>query len=298
MSGFNKPIVNRTNAYKQRGDEISSTRNIYYGEVLSITDPTDGGRIKVRIKDLDNKTLNADEIPWSYPLMPKYFHIIPQVGEMVRIFIEDIKYPERNRFWLGGIISQPHKIKFDSKFTALSTTNQGLVSPEKAPSTYPDAKGVFPLINDVALIGRVNTDVILRTNEVHIRAGKHENDNILKLNTKNPAQVSLIFEQQNDSGDYSSNSTIMADKIAIISHSGKPKFKSANLTKDDRERIFNEGHPMVRGDVLVEIIKIFRDAIISHIHGYSNLSAEKTEIIKSLENIDFSGLIQKNIVIN
>jgi hypothetical protein len=294
---FDKPIIQTSDPYKKAGSEILVTRTIYYGEVISIDDDTDGGKIKVKIPDLDSRTGNAD-LPWCYPLMPKFFHIYPQIGEMVRVFIEDVRYPQKSRFWLGSVISQPHKIGFDSIFTALSTTNAGMVAPEPAPATYPDADGIYPLKTDVAIIGKVNTDVILRINEVHIRAGKHENDDVLKLNIKNPAQISLVYEQENEKSAFYSNTVIMSDKIALISHSGEPKFRAARLTPDDRARIFEEGHPIARADVLVEALNIMRNAIIAHIHGYSNLPADKNAVINDLEKINFEGILQKNIVTN
>lgn len=294
---YNKPILQKSNPYKPIGQTDIPTRTIYYGEVVSIDDPTEGGRIKTRIQGMDNNTANED-LPWSYPLMPKFFHLYPQVGEYVRVFLEDVKYPEKSRYWLGSVISQPHKIGFDSIYTALSTTNFAITTPEKAPNTYPDADGVFPLKTDVAIVGKINTDVILRINEVHLRAGKHENDNILKLNTKNPAEISLIYEQQQGGNDYYSNTIIMSDKIALISHSGDPKFKAARLEAKDRERIFEQGHPIARADVLVEALNIIRNALIAHIHGYSNLPADKTAIIKDLENLNFEAILQKNVVTN
>jgi len=293
---FDKPIIQTSNPNKPESTNVVRNRTIFYGEVISIEDDTDGGRIKVRIPDLDNKASNSD-LPWCYPLMPKFFHIYPQVGEMVRIFLEDNKFPERSRFWLGSIISQPQKIEYDSKFSALSTTNLGVTIPDKAPSTYPDADGVFPLKTDVAIVGKVNTDVILRINEVHIRAGKHENENILKLNTKNPAEISMVYEPDTQNGYYS-NTIVMSDKIALISHSGNPKFKSARLTSSDRARIFEEGHPVARADVLVEALNVIRTALINHIHGYSGLPADKTAIIKQLEELQLEQIMQTNIVIN
>jgi len=293
---FDKPILQTSNPYKKEGDN-STTRTIYYGEVISIDDATEGGRIKVKIADLDNRTALSD-LPWCYPMLPKFFHIYPQVGEIVRVFIEDIRFPQRSRFWMGSVVSQMQKIGFDSVYTALSTTNIGLTNPEPAPSTYPDADGVFPLMNDVALVGKINTDVILRINEVHIRAGKHENDNILKLNTKNPAQISLVYETKDDTDEYYSNAIMMADKIAIISHSGNPQFKAARLKPEDRKRIFDEGHPIARADVLAEALEIIRRAIINHIHGYSGLPADKNSIIKDLESINFEAILQNNIVTN
>lgn len=295
---FNKPLINKSNPYRSEGERTIPTRTIYYGEVLSINDPTDGGTIKVKIKDLDSRTSSVDELPNCFPLLPKYFYVLPKVGEIVRVFIEDMRYPQRNRYWLGSIISQPQKIGFDNKFSALSTTTHGITAPDKAPSTYPDAKGVFPENEDIAIVGRVNTDLILRTNEIQIRAGKHENDNILKFNRKNPAQINLNFELKEGDGDYTSSTTIFGDKIALISHSGNPKFKAAGLNTSDRERIFNEGHPLVRGDVLIQALELIRKAIITHIHPYSNMLVDKNAIIDELDKIDFNQLIQKNIVIN
>jgi len=295
---FDKPIIQTSNPNKREQTSIVRNRTIFYGEVMSITDETDGGRIRVRIPELDNRTAN-NELPWCYPLLPKFFHIYPQVGEMVRIFLEDNKFPERSRFWMGSIISQPQKIGFDSKFTALSTTNLALTDPEKAVSTYPDADDVFPLKTDVAIVGKVNTDVILRLNEVHIRAGKHENGDILKLNTKNPASIDMIFEPiQGSDTDYYSNTIIQSDKIALISHTGNPQFKAARLTPEDRVRIFEEGHPTARADVLIDALEVIRVALVNHIHGYSGLAADKTAVIKKLEELQFEQILQKNVVTN
>ena len=295
---YNKPIIQTSNPNKREHASIVRNRTIFYGEVMSITDDTDGGKIQVRIPELDNNTANND-LPWSYPLLPKFFHVYPQVGEMVRILIEDTKFPERSRFWLGSIISQPQKIGFDSKFTALSTTNLGLTRPEKAPSTYPDANGVYPTKDDVAIVGKVNTDIILRLNEVHLRAGKHENDDVLKLNTENPATIDMVFEPlENSDGSYYSNTIIQSDKIALITHDGEPRFKAARVTAEDRVRIFDEGHPIARADVLVEALEVIRVALINHIHPYSGVAADKTAILKKLEELQFEQILQKNVVTN
>ena len=295
---FDKPIIQTSNPNKKEHANIVRNRTIFYGEVINIGDETDGGRIKVRIPELDNRTAN-NELPWCYPLLPKFFHIYPQVGEMVRVFLEDTKFPERSRFWLGSIISQPQKIGFDSKFTALSTTNLALTSPEKALTTYPDADGVFPTKSDIAIVGKVNTDIILRINEVHIRAGKHENDDILKLNTENPASIAMVYEPiQGNTDNYYSNTIIQSDKIAIISHSGNPNFKAARLSAEDRKRIFENGHPIARADVLVDALEVLRQAILAHIHGYSGIPADKNDIINKLEKLQFELIMQKNIVTN
>jgi len=292
---YEKKTILQSDPYKRNINTEKEVKNIYWGQVISINDETDGGRIQVRLPDLDSKILN-ENIPWAYPMLPKFFHLYPKVGEIVRIFIEDTKYPQRSRFWMGSVISQLHKINFDAYYTALSTTNIGLVAPEKAPSTYPDAKGVFPELEDIALIGRDNTDFILREKDVEIRAGKHEINNILSLNKKNPASVRLTYEVTGSSTI--SSSIVMADRIGLISHSGNPKYKFGQLDQKDRNNIFNTGHPIARGDVLVDALEVIRKALLQHLHPYSNLPSDKSGIIIDLEKIDFSQILQKNIITN
>lgn len=294
---YDKPYQHYGNLIKKVGSSEILTRTIFYGEVISNTDDTDGGRIKVRIPFLD-KRISNDDLVYCYPLLPKYFFVIPKVGETVRVFIEDSSLPQRGRFWLGSVISQPHKIEFDSSFTALSTTNIGLVQPDKAPSTFPDAKNVYPDKEDIGIIGRVNTDILLKPNQVLIRSGKHENGNKIKLNIKNPAIVSLNFDFNNEISEYTSSTIITSDKIAMISHNGNPRIKSYDLDSSDRISLFNKCHPLLRGDLTINVLKIIIEAIISHIHPYDKVEADPTAIIDALKKIDFDTLLQKNIVIN
>ena len=290
---YNRNFIQRTKTYDDTLNKAATIRNIYYGKVVWIDDPTDGGIIKVRIPDLDNY-LEDKDLPDAYPLLQKYFYVIPQVGEMVRIFMENIETPMSSRQYLGSIISQPQKYKYDGLYTALSTTNVGVSSPDDAPSTFPDAKGVFPTKKDIAFIGRDNTDIILRAKEIEVRAGKHDVSDILKLNKTNPASIKLTISED---GTVSSN-VIMADKIALISHDGIPKFKAAEVDKVERDRIFDEAHPIARGDVLAEILEIFRRAILQHIHPYNSMPADISKIIIDLQKLNIENILQKNVVVN
>jgi len=293
MGGFNK-IDNNSNNNVYIPKPI-----IYYGQVVSIDDPTDGGVIKVKIPTLDNAIIDNDKLPDCYPFLPKFFYLFPKKEEYVRVIIEDIRFPHKNRYWIGSLFSQLTKLNFESRPTATATMKYGNFEPDVAPHTIPEAEGIYPKKNEIGLLGRVNTDIILKDNQLEFRAGKHENENPLKLNIKNPSSISLTFDPiEENSTEYYSNNIIMADKIGLISHDGIPKFKAVKINADDRKYIFDNGHPIPRGDVLVEALNIMRNAIIKHIHGYAKLPADKDSMIKDLENINFDSILQKNIVIN
>lgn len=294
---FEKKKVIQSDPYKRNINTQNNVRNVYWAEVTSIDDDTDGGRIRARIADLDKNTPD-ENLPYAYPLLPKFFHAYPKVGEVVRIIIEDVEYPQRSRYWMGSVISQLQKIRYDDRFSALSTTNLASTAPDKAPSQYPNAIGIFPNIEDIALIGRENTDLILRERDVELRAGKHEFDDNLTLNKKNPASVRLVFEQKTGNTETISSSITMADKIALISHDGIPKFKAAQIDQKERNEIFSTGHPLGRGDVIVDALELLRKAILQHIHPYSGVPADKSGIVIDLEKVDFTRILQRNIVIN
>lgn len=296
LEGYDKKYIQQSNPYKKETNKENPVRNIYYGEVISIDDPNEGGRIRVKIPDFDNKTGN-DQLPFAYPMLPKFFWIIPQVGEVVRVFIEDIRYPQRGRHWMGSIISQPQKIAYDGYYTALSTSNVATINAEPNPSSFPDAIGVFPDVKDVALLGRNNTDVILKDKQIKIRVGKHQIDNVLSLNKENPAFIQMDFIAI-DKNKTQSSIVSMANKIALISHEGDPKLKSYDLSSTDLTSVFEKTHPMGRADFIVEALELFRKAMIQHIHGYNGLPADKNDIINQLEKVDFTKILQPNIRIN
>lgn len=297
---YEKPLIQQSNNPYRKSTITTDkvTRTIYYGKVVQNTDSLDAGRIKVRIKGLDDKITNYDSLPWAYPLLPKFYHGYPKPDEIVRILIEDPNTPYVNRFWVGPVISQPQFIKFESYETALGGTDKLKTKMDIAPSTIPDADGVYPELEDIAIVGRVNTDIILKVNEVHFRAGKHENDEPLKLNVKNPSHISMVYEKFDDTDAYRSSTLILSDKIGLIAHSGNPKFKAAKIETEDRNTIFENGHPIARGDVLVEALNIIRRAIVNHIHDNSTPAPDKTALIQELEKIDFNAILQENIVIN
>lgn len=294
---FNKKRVSYHRGHDNKESNIGSNRIVYWGEVKSVNDQHNGGSIKVRIPELDN-LIEDNNLSDSYPLLPKFFHIYPKVGEVVRIFIEDPDYPQRGRLWMGSIISQLQNIEFDGIFTALSTTHLGVTEPQQSIDTYPDAEGVFPNKEDIALIGRKNNDIILKENSTEIRVGKHLNGDLYKRNKINPSFIKLDFTNVNDNNETISENIIMADRIAILSHSGNPKFRGYDIDNEYKDKIFSEGHPMVRGDVLLKILEVFKESIIQHIHPYHGVNADPSGTIINLEKLNLEKILQKNLVIN
>lgn len=280
------------NIYNSGTNRGNNVRNIYYAEVISIDDNDDGGRIKTRIPQLDDSILN-NNLSDCYPIQPTFFWHFPKIGEIVKIFIEDTRYPQKGRHWMGSVISQPHKIFLENKLSALSTTNIATITPETAPSNIPDAAGIYPNKKDIAILGRDNADIILSEKQIEFRAGKHEISNVLRLNKTNPAYFRLNITNDGTV----STSLNVANRIALLTHVGNPKFKTL-IDEDELTKIFDTAHPLGRGDVILEIVELLRKAIINHVHPYSGLKPDRSSTISDLENADFTQLLQQNIVIN
>lgn len=297
--GFERKFEYQTDGVRQLnvGKPI---KNIYWAEVTSNVDATDGGLIKARILGIDPSKVPNENLPEAFPLLPKFFHVIPRVGELVRIFIPDVNFPNTGRLWIGSIISQPHKIGFDEKIKALSTTHEKLTTPDKAPSKITEATGIYPKLDEIAIMGRNNTDIVLSDRNIEIRVGKHEFNDNLKLNKLNPASIKLSFDQKTGSTPTISTNIVMADRIGLITHSGIPKFKAYGFDADDRDNVFKLGHPIPRGDVLVRALSIIIEAILNHSHPSPRREPVNDDIINNLKNLipSLNNILNENIVIN
>lgn len=277
---------------KSKNDNKTNVLNIYYGYVVSNDDPEDMMRLKVRIDGLDN-SIDDKDLPYSLPLLPKFFHIIPQVSEAVMVLISNTDKPYNLRKWIGSVISQPQFFEFDPYYySALNGTEYQRITSQKSLKIIPDGRELHPEKEDVAVIGRYNTDIIQRKKEIILRTGIHDDLDKTKLNKKNPAYVKLNFNSEN-----LSTTMLVADRIGIISHKNRNKYKPI-LDNNEIDRFFKEASSMAKGDVLLEALKIFREAIINHVHGGTNLEANNSNIIKSLKELNLENILSENIKIN
>lgn len=125
--------------------------------------------------------------PWSKDdpylynsLLPYNVNVVPMKKELFTAFSQQSPKDSVNKFYIGPLISHPSNVKMDRWTNALSITaeqkqNSILGEPylQGTPSSSGDTtllpqiskKGVFPNPEDVSIIGRYNTDLVLGMRE-------------------------------------------------------------------------------------------------------------------------------------
>ena len=283
-------------------------RVINYGRVLRVSD--DGNmKLKVFIRGVDKPDDNADTLPWCEPFLPRMLNVTPKVGETVKIMFMDMNNPNIEREWIGPIISQPENINEDPHFfTSLAGKVGGFVGLGRSIKTIAESEGVYPKNEDIAILGRENTDILLRPEEVIIRAGKHEIDNPLKLNEKNPSYISLRVLRPSDLEESESltetesnlnlgkdrtDTLIVSNKIFLVGRNSNSNTIKSIINKEDHKELENNLHPVVYGDVLKELLEILRSWVKSHIHPYNGLPPDPSGDTLKLEQWFIKNLDQR-----
>jgi len=300
---MSKHITGKKSSYQND----KNNTNFFMGKVVSNKDAADGRRIKVRIKGVDDHISNDNELNYCNPLIPKFLNIVPKIGETVFVLVPDAANNFENRIYIGPIISQPQKLDKDPHFySSTSLFDTGFVTPEAAPSTLPEARGVYPKDEDIALQGRKNTDIIFKNNQLLFRAGKYELNNNLSFNKSNPAFIQLNFNVElndDENGAKGSVTNIVSDKINLLTHSGgTPNFNlndQDNMISDtELKRILKVAHPIPFGDELVNFLNLIKEYIASHKHPYHGLPADNTKNVQDILNYDLNKMLSNNIKIN
>jgi len=172
---------------------------LFPGKVKDVEDPMCLGRIRVEPltelanfpQDILGKYAQVDVLPTPYtkwskddpyvflPLLPFHFYNVPKKDEYVSIIYQDKDFRRENQFYIPGPISSPMNIKFENLAGAISFLGLGslneLYKPLKKPNgQYNDSVsfGIFPEPGDISVMGRGSTDLVLKENEVLLRAGK------------------------------------------------------------------------------------------------------------------------------
>jgi hypothetical protein len=288
--------------------------NFFVGVVVSNDDKSDANRIRVRVRGVDDH-LSDNELPFCFPMQTKFFSITPKIDEVVFIIVPSSEFMHVDRVYFGPVISQPQMLLKDTFINgSTNSLDRGFSQQRVAPSTIPENKGVFPNKEDVSIQGRDNADIILKSKEVLLRAGKFELNTkpgeIPKFNFDSPSYIQIknnvVLNKKEKVIEKGGVINVVSNKINLLTHkNGSPKFglndPESMISASEMEKILAEAHPMVFGDLLVSYLKLLRNAFIGHVHPYNGLTAEdlsgKNDVDKYLE-FDLNSILSSNIKIN
>lgn len=283
----------------------------HYGLVVQSTDPDGTSRIKIRIEHVDGDIPRFEE-DWCYPLLPRFYNVVPQIGEGVIVFNQSQKSGTKNRMYIGPMLAQDIDLEYQEKRAALgSTSSVGMNKPGINPALFDSAKHVYAAPQDVAIQGRKNADIILSNATIDLRAGKHKTTSKLEFNKEGPAWIQLQYN-----GRTKSYTNIMSHRINLITYKGEntsvDKLIENGLGSEDsgeelqryltaaghdknRNRIDSNAklHPYVYGDELIEFLDLLLQYVENHSHpwhghpsdndtslGGTGIKAKKDELLK------------------
>jgi len=174
-------------------------------KVLNNEDPMMLGRIRgVRlidnyddiIKSVTDPPWNPEKDPWTErdpfvfnPLLPYFVYSTPKIDELVQVLYMNKDFKYQNQFFVQNTFSSPTATFQEFYFGGNKFTGTGMQIKNPKPlknqdGTFTDDgihKGVFPNPGDNALLGRGSADVIVKQDEILVRAGKFK-DQILQAN--------------------------------------------------------------------------------------------------------------------
>lgn len=170
---------------------------LFQAKVLSVDDPLMLGRVRaVRlidnyndiIKGITDPSWNFITDPWSerdpfvfVPLLPYFLNITPKFDELITVLYLNKDYRYQNQYYVQSNFSSPtatyqEYYEGGNKLTGTGTQYKNSKPlKNKVDGTYTDNGihyGVFPESGDNGLLGRGSADVVVKQDEVLIRAGK------------------------------------------------------------------------------------------------------------------------------
>lgn len=277
-------------------------------EVISIDDPTDGGRIKVRMAPEDNSKLYIEEFDYVFPLLPKMLHVMPKVGESVFVFNAISNNGDSQRYYIGPVITQPtHMDKEPHNIDSETLFRGSFKAPDPAPSTNPETKGAFPEKEDISIEGRRHCGIQIKNDDIRIKAGVKISDTTdrrdIIFNRKNPSYLKLKYhEDKNDNDDYKTTATLVADEINLISNNSNTYFETTNqddlITDKTMDEIIKKAHQLPYGDILVDFLKLFREAFLKHTHNFPTMPTCPDNNVINLAQYNMDEILSKHIRIN
>jgi hypothetical protein len=170
--------------------------------ILSNEDPLMLGRIRgVRLIDnYDDITRAITDPPWNeekdiwterdpfifVSLLPYFVYQIPKKDELVLVIYMNKDYRFQNQYYIQSTFYSPTATKFQyyqgaNKFTGTGMQIKNPLPLKNQDGTYTAQevhKGVFPQPGDNAILGRGSSDLIVKQDEVLLRAGKFKSESL------------------------------------------------------------------------------------------------------------------------
>jgi len=263
--------LNYNNYIKENDLPTNLEKFIFEGVVKKIDDPNDTGRIQVFIDGIDNG-IELNSLPFAYPLLGINNKIPLNIGETVRVFIKDLSHlnkSDNNRLWVGPILSNE-----------LYLQKQSLNNPTLNDSDF------YQIGNNDKLEKNITTEYRGRGNTRLIFSGDSTSLISNYLNDKNVNNKPTLVSLEKNTAK------VISDDIFLLT-------RNSNINPSD-PNIKELTHPLVFGDLLIEIIKLQNNIIINHIHPHSQKEPVKSNDIKKLIEMtnNIESILSKGIKIN
>ena len=174
----------------------------FQAQVLDNQDPLMLGRVRARllidnyndiIRSITSPPWNEEKDRWGPrdpfifgPLIPYFLYQVPKDDELIQVIYVNKDFKFQNQYYVQNNFSSPTTTKFEYYVGGNKTTGTGLQLSASKPlknfdGTYTDAaihKGVFPEPGDNAILGRGSADVVVKENEILVRAGKFKGSSL------------------------------------------------------------------------------------------------------------------------
>jgi len=168
----------------------------FQAQVIDNEDPMMLGRIRAKllidnyndiIKSINDPIWNEEKDKWTArdpfvfnPLIPYFMYQVPLKDELTQVIYVNKDFKFLNQYYIQSTFSSPTTTKFEyyvggNKFTGTGTQLSAPKPLKNQDGTFTNQavhKGVFPEPGDNAVLGRGSADLVIKQDEVLLRAGK------------------------------------------------------------------------------------------------------------------------------